>query len=308
MNAIYSGHFTNVIGPWGLEFDASYRSPLSNRNFFGYGNDLRIEDPNSRFYRNRTTRAFFGMSGRRNMPGDSYVTFGPFVQHTNVNEETGRFILTPSAGISLSDVERQTHVGFRNTIHIDSQDNRAVPKRGFDIDLHAESLFGVDKNADDFVRFRGDFASYLTPFSATWLTLAPRFGGQTVLGDYPFWAASTLGAGPLRGYRADRFAGRTSLYTNLEARARISRFAGYAGYGEWGVLGFLDSGRVFADENPSRTWHTGYGGGLWLNALDRVVVTAQVAASKRIACLLLASAGTTDCPSLTKRLDSTYTI
>ncbi len=280
INAIYNGHFTNVIGPWGLEFDASYRSPLSNRNFFGYGNDVDIENPNDRIYRNRTTGAFFGMSGRRNLPGDSFVTFGPFAQHTNVNEEPGRFILSPNAGIPSDDLEGQTHVGLRNSIHIDSQDNPAVPKRGFDIDLYAETLFGVNSSADDFVRLRGDFASYLTPFSATWLTLAPRFGGQTILGDYPFWAASTLGAGPLRGYRSDRFAGRTSIYTNMEARARISRFSGYAGYGEWGVLGFLDSGRVFADDSSSRMWHTGYGGGVWLNALDRVVLTAQVAASK----------------------------
>ncbi len=280
VNAIYNGHFTNVIGPWGLEFDASYRSPLSNRNFFGYGNAVDIEEPNSRIYRNRTTGAFFGMSGRRNLPGDSYITFGPFVQHTNVNEEQGRFILTPEAGIPAADLARQTHVGFRNTVRIDSQDNPAVPKRGFDIELNAETLLGINSDARDFVRLRGDFSSYLTPFSTTWLTLAPRFGGQTIVGDFPFWAASTLGAGPLRGYRSDRFAGRTSLYTNLEARVRVSRFAGYAGYGEWGVLGFLDSGRVFADKLPSRTWHTGYGGGLWLNALDRVVVTAQVAASK----------------------------
>jgi hypothetical protein len=280
-NAVYSGHFTHVVGPWGLTLDASYRSPLTNRNFFGFGNDVDLAfDPNARFYRNRTTRGELMMGGRRNLPGDSYVTVGPLVQYTDVNEEEGRFITTPAAGIESEALRPQAHVGLRNTLRIDSQDNPAVPKRGFDIELNAEVLLGVSETATDLATLRGDFVGYLTPFTNTWLTLAPRFGGQTIFGDFPFWAASTLGAGPLRGYRPDRFAGRTSVYGNMEARVRLQRFSGYAGYGEWGVFGFLDSGRVWADQNPSRTWHAGYGGGLWLSALDQVVFTAQVAASK----------------------------
>ncbi|MEM6326510.1 MAG: BamA/TamA family outer membrane protein, partial [Bacteroidota bacterium] len=275
--ADYGAHVPNLAGSWGLAIDATFRSPQANRNFFGFGNGVGLtRDPNRSFYRNGVTRAEVMVGGQRDLLGESALTVGPFVRYTNVDEDPTGFVVTPLAGVDPDALRGQTHAGLSSTLRVDSKDSQAVPKRGFDIEMGAEVSFGVDKAATTFGEFRGDFQSYLTPYATPWLTLVPRFGGQRVVGDAPFWAASTLGAGPLRGFRPDRFAGRSSAHVSVEARARLQRFAGY---GEWGVFGFTDTGRVWADQNPSSQWHIGYGGGAWISALDRIVFTGQLAAS-----------------------------
>ena len=36
-----------------------------------------------------------------------------------------------------------------------------------------------------------------------------------------------------------------------------------------GVFGLADTGRVYLEDDPSRTWHTAAGGGVWAAILDR---------------------------------------
>ena len=48
-----------------------------------------------------------------------------------------------------------------------------------------------------------------------------------------------------------------------------------------GVFGLFDVGRVWYGGEDSDTWHTSYGGGIWLSFLDyRSTVSAYVAHSK----------------------------
>ena len=39
--------------------------------------------------------------------------------------------------------------------------------------------------------------------------------------------------------------------------------------GTWGLYGFADIGRVYVDGESPGGWHTGFGGGLWLQMLGR---------------------------------------
>ncbi|MEL6615857.1 MAG: BamA/TamA family outer membrane protein, partial [Bacteroidota bacterium] len=268
----------DLAGPRGLAVDAAFRSPPATRNVFGFGNgtDLAL-DPNSAFYRNGALSADLMVGGQRTLPGASVLTFGPFVRYTNIDEDANSFVRSPLAGVDPDALRGQTHAGLRSVLRVDSKDSQAVPKRGFEIEMGAEASVGLDEAATTFGEFRGDFQAYLTPSATPWLTLVPRFGGERVVGDAPFWANSTVGGGPLRGFRPDRFSGHSAAHASFEARARLQRFAGY---GEWGVFGFTDTGRVWADENPSGRWHLGVGGGAWLGVLDTVAFTAQLAASR----------------------------
>ena len=69
-----------------------------------------------------------------------------------------------------------------------------------------------------------------------------------------------------------RFSGRSSVYANAEARLELFRTTGTFLPGRVGVLGFVDNGRVWTDEESSDIWHQGYGGGLWYNIVDEVVL------------------------------------
>ena len=90
---------------------------------------------------------------------------------------------------------------------------------------------------------------------------------------FPFYAASTLGGTTnLRGFRSTRFSGRTSFYTNAELRLELFSLKGTFLPGRLGVLGFVDNGRVWTDEESSDKWHQGYGGGLWYNIVEEIVL------------------------------------
>jgi hypothetical protein len=111
-------------------------------------------------------------------------------------------------------------------------------------------------------------------------------GAGTTRERYPFFDLATLGGGgllsgtdTLRGFRQNRFIGDRSLYGNAELRLYLSRFF-MALPGEWGLVGFADGGRVWLDGERSDTWHTSYGGGLWIALLSRSnAVAATVARS-----------------------------
>jgi outer membrane protein assembly factor BamA len=47
-----------------------------------------------------------------------------------------------------------------------------------------------------------------------------------------------------------------------------------------GVTGFFDEGRVFADGQSTDVIHFGYGGGVWISPLDRIVLTTGLAFSE----------------------------
>jgi hypothetical protein len=47
----------------------------------------------------------------------------------------------------------------------------------------------------------------------------------------------------------------------------------------FGVFGFGDLGRVFADDLPSDKWHNAYGGGIWIAPLTRAT-TFQISLAR----------------------------
>ena len=66
---------------------------------------------------------------------------------------------------------------------------------------------------------------------------------------------------------------RSSFYTNAELRLELFSLKGTFLPGRLGVLGFVDYGRVWTDEETSDQWHQGYGGGLWYNIVEEVVLS-----------------------------------
>ncbi len=106
------------------------------------------------------------------------------------------------------------------------------------------------------------------------------------------------GPGTVRGYRRERFAGRTAASASAELRIKLFDVNAYVLPLQVGALGFVDAGRVWADEAGScgvascdnlprlgaATYNgdglqLGYGGGLWIGVLDRAVVNLTVGAS-----------------------------
>jgi hemolysin activation/secretion protein len=139
----------------------------------------------------------------------------------------------------------------------------------------------LNNAASNFSQFNSDL-SFFTSFQ--WparFIIATRVGGGINFGHYEFYQSQYLsGTENLRGYRKFRFAGDKIFYSNTEVRMKVADINTYLFPGALGILGFYDVGRVWMKGETSKSWHKGYGGGLWLIPLNRFVITACYTTSK----------------------------
>jgi hemolysin activation/secretion protein len=113
------------------------------------------------------------------------------------------------------------------------------------------------------------------------LVYAFRLGAGHTMGNFAFQQAQYLsGTENLRGFRRNRFAGRSMLFNNLELRLKIADFNTYLFPGQVGIFAFNDIGRVRADNESSGRWHVGNGFGVYIAPIHRFVITATAARSK----------------------------
>lgn len=279
-NIVYGGHFVEALGKWDVGLDLQYLSPDNIRNFYGLGNETTSTVEDAQFYQARFTEANALVSMQRAVSGVATIRIGSGLQFVNVKEDEDRFIgqAPIQEGIAETTFDEQwfshTEVGL-DLVYVDSGLN---PKQGYE--WHSSAAVNVGLNSETYTTLGTSMAWYLSPSLSPQITLALRVGGAHNLGDFPFYGANTLGErNALRGYRSTRFAGRSSFYQNVELRTRLFKFSTYVAIGEFGLLGFLDNGRVWTDGEDSSMWHQGYGGGAWLSLFDAVVITGVLGLS-----------------------------
>lgn len=106
--------------------------------------------------------------------------------------------------------------------------------------------------------------------------------GITVAGNPLFYQYVSIG-GPetLRGYRLDRFWGKTGFYNANEIRY-ITTVKSYSYNGKVGLLALFDQGRVWLPNENSNEWHTAYGGGVLIAPFNKFLFVATYAVSKEM--------------------------
>ena len=113
----------------------------------------------------------------------------------------------------------------------------------------------------------------------TRLVAVLRFGyGHIFSENYEYFEALTLGSDNyLRGFRKDRFAGKSLLYQSTEIRFKLFDSKSYIVPGAVGLLAFNDVGKVWIKSESSRKWHDSYGGGLYYSPYNFAIVSAIIA-------------------------------
>jgi hemolysin activation/secretion protein len=107
------------------------------------------------------------------------------------------------------------------------------------------------------------------------LVYATKWKAHFNIGDgYEFYQAATIGASDgLRGYRFQRFTGKTAYYQQSDIRLSLNRVKTSILPLTMGIYGGFDYGRVWFPGESSNSWHTSYGGGFFLNGADIVSAT-----------------------------------
>jgi hypothetical protein len=287
-NFKYSSEFIGVLGKKSdLLFNADIKAPNNTSNFFGYGNSTffdKTKPGKITFYRARSTLADVSVLVRKNFSRVFDMTIGPVMEFYGMKKEDniGRFIAqTGTNGLDEATLYKsKSYAGAFLSFTLDGRNNKALPSKGIYWQNALRTLSGLNKFSNDITQVRTDLAFYTSFSSKANFVFTVRFGGGYNFGKFEFFQAQYLGGTEnLRGYRKNRFAGKSMAFNNVEMRLKLANFRTYLFPGSLGVLVFNDVGRVWADNDNTGKWHTGYGAGLWFSPLSRFVITASYTVS-----------------------------
>jgi Omp85 superfamily domain len=254
--------------------------------FFGLGNEITAPAANQDFYKVSATQYVLYPTLRVPFSKKGLFTIGPALKYTANDQSKNQFINT----VEPYGSDRFGEVGVHSVLSWDGRDSVVFPRHGVLAAVRGSWIAKAWDSKSSFGQVNGNFNVYLPVGGA--LTIAERVGGKHVFGTYPYFEAAPLGQGglgagalaepenTLRGYRARRYLGDSSAYSNTDLRLRISRL-NILVPGAWGLTAFGDVGRVWLAGETSDTWHTGVGGGIWLSFLaNRSVLSVGLAHGK----------------------------
>lgn len=287
LHFLYNADFIKAIGNFDLLIRSDFKAPINVTNFFGIGNSTYFNQdlPDKvQYYRARYNIINASVYLRRQLQSWMRVNFGPSFQTFSLDsaDNVGKYV-----GLAFPGMDHGSKYGSRSflgadaRLDINSKNNDVIPTRGFVLDMGVRPLLGLNNNSSNLVQANVDMRIYMSLASRTRLVLATRLGWGSNYGKYEFQQAMYLGGTDnLRGYRKQRFAGRSMFYNNTELRVRLFDFNTYLFPGSFGIQLFNDLGRVWADGDDSERWHEAYGAGIWIAPIKRFVITASVAHSE----------------------------
>ncbi len=280
-NAFYITTFTdfvNLFGKWGLKLN-TFIFPSFVTSFYGLGNETIFRDLDFDFYKVRMNRTFVSPVLYRAL--NERVTLGlgaEYSRHTAF-PDNNKYIrpLLRNRVLHQQFASLKMEYVFRNADYF-------MERKGFEWKNFAQWKFALTDNARNFSRIGTEASAYYRINTVLNPVLAIRAGGLMNFDAFPFYESAFIGGynfekenETLRGFRRNRFAGRSCVFNNNELRLRLITF-GFSG--EAGIFGFYDLGRVWVDNDNSKVWHSGRGGGVWIKPMRKMLFTVTSAHSK----------------------------
>ncbi|MDC6385079.1 phosphoesterase [Flagellimonas taeanensis] len=274
----YKGEFAHIFNHVNLELNARFTSPNFTLNFFGFGNETGNNDDDEPLgldynrVRLRTLRftpslVWRGYLGSKVRAGISYESI-------EVEETENRFI--NEFYVENGEENHKSFLGVEGEYSYSNTDNEAFPTLGMAFTL----LGGYKTNVEEQGRSFGFIVPSLSidhrlvPNGR--LVLATKLKGHFNIGDdFEFYQGASIGGNDgLRGYRFQRFTGKTAFYQSSDLRYSFrARPTGVLPVTP-GIYGGFDYGRIWFPGDASQKWHNSYGGGFFLNGADIVTANA----------------------------------
>lgn len=257
----YDAIFKQAIRKWDIELAADYKAPKYVLNFYGFGNETKLNGHKIEYFRVRSSGFSFSpaVSRRKN---NNYFRAGLIFQSVKIQRNENKFVSQP--GLVDSSVFDNKYFGGATVSYDYLSTAKKITRSGyFGFGLGAKYITNLEETDRNFFNFNG-YVKFNLPIIQKRLSLAHRTGAATNTGNkYEFYQANAIGGHDyLRGYWRTRFTGKSSLYQNTELRVMVANLNGYVLRGSLAVYGFFDDGRVWIDHEDSNKFHTGYGGGI----------------------------------------------
>lgn len=287
-NFRYYSEYIGVFGKTGdLLTDFDIKAPDNTTNFFGYG-DNSVYDKSKpgkfRYYRARYNLSDYSLLIRKRFSEKVMISLGPTYEYYNLDssDNAGKNIVTTISGVNKNTLfAKQSYFGGKFSLIADTRDNKVVPQKGIYWQTTYRYLSGLNDQSNSLSQLNSEL-TFFVKLVPNRLVFADRVGAGVNFGDnFEFYQAQYLGSDEdLRGYRKYRFAGKSKIFNNAELRLRIANFKTYLFPAPFGLLAFYDTGKIYDQNSESNRWVSGYGGGIWLAPMKRLVITLSYAASK----------------------------
>ena len=262
---VYEGEFANIKNDLNLSLGARFTSPNTKINFFGFGNETKnLQDTKGYDYNRVAVQNISGNVGLlRNSNFGSYFKLQAQFDAYEVDNAHNAFI-------SQVDVLQKGETTYYSTVegiyHYRSYDEVDNPTRGLMFDLNAGVTDNLQYMEEVFGFIKSRVGFYNSLVKNRTLVLKTNFRFQTNIGPkYQFYQAATLGGdNGLRGFREQRFSGRSFLVGSADVRYSFPKFRIRLVPLQLGIYAGGDLGRVWVKDDSSNIWHSSYGGGMWL--------------------------------------------
>lgn len=271
----YSALFKHVIGKADLSLLANY-DIIRWIRFWGLGNDTKFEPNDVNYFTGRSEQWIFKPGIIRNF-GLNKITFSPFIQGVRVRNDTDRFV--GKNFVSNSNVFKwQTFAGAELNYDVELLNDSVVPTKGFMFNADILGAQNIKQSNRNFVKYSANAQVYVplgNKFSYVF-----RTGAATVTGKPEFYQYASIGGAPnMRGFKRDRFWGKTVFWNTHDLRF-ISNVKTNFFNGKAGLITFFDNGRVWMPGENSNTWHTDFGGGITVAPFNKALIDVTYGISK----------------------------
>ncbi len=266
----YKGEFAEVIGKANVELAAKFTSPNFSINFFGFGNDTENFDDDLELDFNRVKIQTFKVMPSLVWRGDFGSKFraGVSYETIEVEETEGRFI---EDFFTATGIENENNFfGVDAEYSYANSDSEAFPTIGMATSLHLGYKSSTENTDQGYGYIIPSLSFDYKLIPSGRLVLATKWKAHFNLGDdFEFYQAASIGGfDGLRGFRNQRFTGKTSYYQNTDLRLSLRKLKTGLLPLSVGLYGGFDYGRVWLPDNDSDQWHTSVGGGFFLNGAD----------------------------------------
>ena len=277
INFNYIGEYLESVSEWDLLTQVTLRRNRFAFNYFGFGNETVNVDPDDLdFNRVRQSKVYAGLHLRKRFSNDDgSFTFGPTIERTRIQNTPGKFIGDLGGNDLPSNIyEDRNYAGFLARFSYESLDQNVDPHRGMKFHLS----YNVETNIENTDFTFGDLSTAFTIYQnldkKENLILASQVAYQSIRGDYDFFQAPTIGGiNNLRGFREERFRGDAAFYHMTDIRLKLFRSVNNVVPFTLGIHAGFDYGRVWEEGKNSNTYHSSYGGGIYLNPVDFIVMS-----------------------------------
>lgn len=273
----YKGVFPRAIGQWNFQFLARYTSANFSQNFFGFGNETPNYDEELNMNYNRVKVSSFWVAPAVEWKGtqgaSAYIQAQ--LERVRVDKNEQRFI-GQSNQVNPDVFSYKNFADFNAEYRFENYDESGFPTLGMLFYAKGGYKLNIDYVDDSFPYAESAFGLTYKLIPSGDVVLASMVKGKMLFEDsYEFYQAATVGGdADLRGYRNQRFSGRSSFYHTTDVRWNIAKLKTPVLPLTIGVLAGYDYGRVWYSGEESTKWHHSAGMGLWVSGLN--IVTGRV--------------------------------